>query len=40
MRSDPRAYYGYYWWQVIYARRGGEVILPVGYPAVRPTPVP
>jgi membrane-bound lytic murein transglycosylase B len=40
MRSDPRAYYGYYGWQVIYARRGGEVILPVGYPRARPVPLP
>jgi hypothetical protein len=40
MRADPRAYDGYYWWQVIYARRGGSVILPVGYPTVRPAPVP
>jgi membrane-bound lytic murein transglycosylase B len=39
MHEDPRAYYGYYWWQVIYARRGGAVILPVGYPAARPLPV-
>jgi membrane-bound lytic murein transglycosylase B len=40
MRADPRAYDGYYWWQVIYARRGGSVILPVGYPKVRPAPIP
>lgn len=40
MRADPRAYYGYYWWQVIYARRGGPVILPVGYPGVRPVALP
>jgi hypothetical protein len=39
MRADPRAYYGYYWWQVIYAVRGHRVILPVGYPKVRPVPV-
>ena len=29
MRADPRAYYGYYWWQVIYARRGRPVVLSV-----------
>jgi hypothetical protein len=39
MRSDPRAYYGYYNWQVIYAHLGGDVILPVGYPKVRPVRV-
>ena len=36
MRSDPRAYYGYYYWQVIYNRAGGAVILPLGYPKTRP----
>jgi hypothetical protein len=40
MRGDPRAYYGYYWWQVLYARAGGTVILPVGYPQVKPVTVP
>lgn len=39
MRTDPRAYDGYYYWQVVYARSGGSVILPVGYPKVRPVPV-
>jgi hypothetical protein len=39
MRADPRAYYGYYWWQVILALRGRRLILPVGYPKVRPVPV-
>lgn len=40
MRADPRAYVGYYNWQVIYARaRGGAFILPVGYPTVRPVPL-
>jgi hypothetical protein len=39
MRSDRRAYYGYYYWQVIYAKRGGAVILPVGYPKLRPIPL-
>jgi hypothetical protein len=39
MRADPRAYDGYYNWQVLYARVGGLFILPVGYPRVRPTPV-
>lgn len=36
IRADPRAYYGYYYWQVIYAKRGGAVILPVGFPQARP----
>ena len=39
MRADHRAYYGYYYWQVIYARVGGLVMLPQGYPKIRPTPV-
>jgi membrane-bound lytic murein transglycosylase B len=39
MRTDRRAYDGYYYWQVVYARSGGAVILPVGYPHVRPVPV-
>jgi len=36
MRSDPRAYDGYYNWQVLYHRTGGEFLLPVGYPRARP----
>lgn len=39
MRADPRAFVGYYNWQVIFARRGGLFILPVGYPRARPRPV-
>lgn len=39
MRADPRAYDGYYNWQVLYAKAGGLFILPVGYPRVRPEPV-
>jgi hypothetical protein len=39
MMSDPRAYYGYYYWQVILARTGGLEILPVGFPKARPTPL-
>jgi membrane-bound lytic murein transglycosylase B len=39
MRADPRAYDGYYNWQVLYARVGVLFILPVGYPRVRPEPV-
>jgi hypothetical protein len=36
MRADPRAYDGYYNWQVIYARVDGPFLLPVGYPRARP----
>ncbi len=39
MRANPRAYYGYYWWQVILAVRHRRLILPVGYPKVRGIPV-
>ncbi len=39
MRSDRRAYVGYYHWQVIYSRVGGAVILPAGYPKARAIPV-
>jgi hypothetical protein len=39
MRADHRAFYGYYYWSVVYARRAGGVILPVGYPRARPIPV-
>jgi hypothetical protein len=39
MLSDRRAYDGYYYWQVLYARARGPVILPVGYPKARPVPV-
>jgi len=39
MRTDPRAYDGYYYWQVLYTRVGGSVILPVGYPRVGPVPL-
>jgi membrane-bound lytic murein transglycosylase B len=39
MRADHRAYYGYYYWQVVYAYARGTVILPVGYPKVRAVPL-
>jgi hypothetical protein len=39
MRADSRAYYAYYDWQVMYARAGSTVILPVGYPKARPVPL-
>jgi membrane-bound lytic murein transglycosylase B len=40
MRADPRAFYGYYYQQVIYDKAGGPVLLPVGYPRSRPVPLP
>jgi membrane-bound lytic murein transglycosylase B len=36
IRAEPRAYDGYYNWQVLYARARRTFILPVGYPRVRP----
>lgn len=36
MRADARSYYGYYYWQVLYDRRSGLVVLPVGYPKSSP----
>jgi soluble lytic murein transglycosylase-like protein len=39
MRSDARAFDGYYNWQVLYTRVRRTFLLPVGYPRVRPEPV-
>jgi membrane-bound lytic murein transglycosylase B len=39
MRADMRAYYGYYYWQVLYHWLRGTVTLPEGYPKVGPVPV-
>ena len=39
MQADPRAYYGYYAWQVIYVYGRHRVILPAGFPTVRPIPL-
>jgi hypothetical protein len=36
MRADPRAFYGYYFWQVIYVDRGQRLILPLGFPRAAP----
>jgi membrane-bound lytic murein transglycosylase B len=36
LRANPRAFLGYYHWQVFY----GDTLLPEGYPARPPTPVP
>lgn len=36
MRRNPRAFYGYHGWQVLYRTTRGTFLLPVGYPRVRP----
>jgi membrane-bound lytic murein transglycosylase B len=36
MHEDPHAFYGYYWWQVLYRTSKGTFLLPVGYPRIRP----
>jgi hypothetical protein len=38
MQRSPGAYVGYYYWQVIYSYSGRTVILPVGFPRVKPVP--
>ena len=40
MARDPRAYYGYETWQVIYAYDHRTVILPIGFPATGAAPLP
>ena len=40
MARDPRAYYSYETWQVIYTYDHRTVILPVGFPATRAAPLP
>jgi membrane-bound lytic murein transglycosylase B len=39
MATDPRAFYGYYYWQVVLARVGGLVLLPLGFPHVHAVPL-
>jgi membrane-bound lytic murein transglycosylase B len=39
MQTDPRAFYGYYQWRVLYRTTKGTFVLPVGYPRVRPQPM-
>ena len=39
MERRPRAFYGYYYWDVYYLTNRGDVRLPVGYDRDRPTPV-
>lgn len=36
IRADPRAFYGYYFWQVICAVRGRRLILPQDFPRAAP----
>jgi soluble lytic murein transglycosylase-like protein len=40
MRRDPRAFYGYYYWQVLYRTTKGTFLLPIGYPHLRPERIP
>jgi hypothetical protein len=39
MKRRPRAFDGYYHWQVYYLTKKGSVLLPEGYQATRPIPV-
>jgi hypothetical protein len=39
MRADPRAFYGYYYWPVVYTRAGRAFILPAAYPRARPVAI-
>ena len=39
MQRRPRAFYGYYHWQVYYLTRVGSILLPEGYVANRRIPV-
>lgn len=36
MIANERAFYAYYYWQVLYKHVSGTLILPVGYPSMRP----
>jgi soluble lytic murein transglycosylase-like protein len=40
MRRDGHAFYGYYYWQVLYQTGKGTFLLPVGYPGVRAKRLP
>jgi membrane-bound lytic murein transglycosylase B len=39
MELEPRAFYGYYHWEIYYLSALGDVWLPVGYEATEPIPV-
>jgi soluble lytic murein transglycosylase-like protein len=40
MRRDRHAFYGYYYWQVLYRTTSGTFLLPGGYPRTRPRRLP
>lgn len=40
MLRDRHAFYGYYWWQVMYQTTKGTFLLPVGYPRARAQRLP
>lgn len=40
MRRDTHAFFGFYYWQVLYQTTKGTFMLPVGYPRVRPKRLP
>ncbi|MDV3127982.1 lytic transglycosylase domain-containing protein [Mycobacterium sp. 21AC1] len=40
LATDPAAFTGYYRWEVMYRTTAGDVLLPVGYSATTPIPVP
>jgi membrane-bound lytic murein transglycosylase B len=40
MQDDRQAFFGFYHWQVLYKHVRGTMILPEGYPKVRPAPLP
>jgi membrane-bound lytic murein transglycosylase B len=40
LQRSPAAYRGYYHWRVLYRHERGTLVLPVGYPRVRPERVP
>ena len=40
IRRNRHAFYGYYWWQVLYQTTKGTFLLPVGYPRIRPQRLP
>ncbi len=39
MKRRPRAFFGYYHWEVYYLSALGDVLLPVGYEQPRPISV-
>ena len=39
LQGDPRTFYGFHAWEVIYTSVAGDIVLPVGYEAATPIPV-